>query len=142
MLSFDLRTATFAYAAGFVSAITYDPSADCYQASFLRATGTSSTPAAAANLAAATPRSSLGDGNPHEPMAPLLAHHLNALVTERHAHASTANSTSVGRRFIALLKATLPFLLEADNLRQTGDVQLVVSSVTEYRLVWDSVSTR
>lgn len=135
MLSFDLCTATLQYAHGFQVAITYTPMTDSYEASFFRAgAGGTATPSA-------TPAVD-SDPSPHQQLAPLLSHYLNEVTTqspEARAHGGA------GQRFIRLLRATLPFLLEVESMRTSNASDypaLVVRSVTEYRLVWDHETTR
>jgi mediator of RNA polymerase II transcription subunit 14 len=139
MLSFDLRTASFSYAVGFNASITYSPNSDSYECTFTRASPVH-TPA--------TP--SIGEASPHEMLAPLLSHKLNELTRTADVKRGT-----VGREFISvcrlsylgsvtdqqLLRNTLPLLLEIEGIRAastTGYPKLVVSSVEEYRLVWDT----
>ncbi|EIW73135.1 hypothetical protein TREMEDRAFT_37169 [Tremella mesenterica DSM 1558] len=133
LLSFDLRTATFIYTPGFCASITYDPMGDTYETSFSRLNTASSTPATMAGITPASNPAGV-DANPHEKLAPLLSYYLNQLVVKR---GTAFGVGSAGRRFIGLLKATLPLLLEVEVLKQSFDVQLVVSGVRDYRLVWD-----
>jgi len=140
MLSFDLRTASFSYAVGFNASITYSPNSDSYECTFTRASpaNTPATPTIA------------GEASPHEMLAPLLSHKLNELT-----RGADVKRGTVGREFISvcrhsyqgsitdqqLLRNTLPLLLEIEGIRAastTGYPKLVVSSVEEYRLVWDT----
>jgi len=141
MLSFDLRTASFSYAIGFNASITYSPNSDSYECTFTRASPVN-TPV--------TPTVHIGDASPHEMLAPLLSHKLNELTRSEDVKRGT-----VGKEFIAvrrlltcvidtdvqLLRNTLPLLQEIDGIRAastTGYPKLVVSSVEEYRLIWDA----
>lgn len=76
VLSFDLRTVTFAYAPGNTAAITYTPQDDSYQVSFSADQGTS----------------------PHDMLAGLLSHHLNELTREP----KRVGKSSTGERFISV----------------------------------------
>jgi mediator of RNA polymerase II transcription subunit 14 len=141
MLSFDLRTASFSYAVGFNASITYSPNSDSYECTFVRASPTN-TPV--------TPSTGTGEASPHEMLAPLLSHKLNELT-----RSADVKKGTVGKEFISvcrlwpcvlyadhqLLRNTLPLLLEIEGIRAgstTGYPKLVVSSVEEYRLVWDT----
>lgn len=130
MLSFDLCTATLQYAHGFQVAITYTPMTDSYEASFFRS-GVTAAPIGA------TPAVD-GEPSPHQQLAPLLSHYLNEVTMQPQKDGSAA-------RFIRLLRATLPVLLEAESIRTSNASDypaLVVRSVSEYRLIWDHETTR
>lgn len=128
MLSFDLCTATLQYWDGYQVAITYTPTSDSYEVSFHKA-------------GPGTPAASV-EPSPHQLLAPLLSHHLNEL-TAQPAYIRDALGSN-GKQFIALLRATLPLLLEQESLRQQSASDfpaLVVQSVYDYRLVWDHFGT-
>ncbi|KAI9633134.1 mediator complex subunit MED14-domain-containing protein [Dioszegia hungarica] len=128
MLSFDLRTATLEYAPGYLCEITYDSGTDGYVVSFGR-TGPADA-AAAGRAVQGVEENGAGEAvNPHEAMKGLLSWELNELVE---------GQKDVGVRFIGLLRATLPFLLES----APPGPQLVILSVRRYRLIWDIQSTR
>lgn len=134
MISFDLRTALFTYAKGHTASITYTPQDDSYMVSFESADGDS----------------------PHEILAPLLSHRLNELA----GGPKDVVKGTTGKQFISvnlpssaasgritdsqLLCNTLPFLLEVDAVKAApGDnTNLVVRSVSHFRLVWDVQNTR
>ncbi|KAL7420323.1 mediator complex subunit [Cryptotrichosporon argae] len=129
MLSFDLRTATLEYAPGFIVSITYTPASDSYEASFSRS-------AIGATPAMSTPARE-DEPNPHEQLAPVLSYRLNELTREG------SRSETAGKRFIQLLRATLPLLVEVDALRVSNAwLHLVIRSATEFRLVWDHQGKR
>lgn len=88
MLSFDLRTASFSYAAGFNASITYSPTSDSYECTFVRASPVNSP---------VTPMVGYGEASPHETLAPLLSHKLNELTKGADVKRGT-----VGREFISV----------------------------------------
>ncbi|KAK4683698.1 mediator of RNA polymerase II transcription subunit 14, partial [Tremellales sp. Uapishka_1] len=128
VLSFDLRTATLSYYPGFNVSITYTPLSDSYEVSFFRSS---------ANTPATPARMMDGDPSPHHIIAPLLSHRLNEL-------ARAGRKGSLGRKFIQLLRDTLPFLSAVESIKSDGEEYpvLVIESVERYRLVWDMDTTR
>ncbi|ORY27374.1 hypothetical protein BCR39DRAFT_589263 [Naematelia encephala] len=140
MLSFDLRTATMMYSPGFCASITYNPSSDSYEVSFFRSGFSSGTTPGI--QAIATPAISIdgtADASPHQFIAPLLGNRLNEMTVQ-------GRRGSVAREWIALLRWTLPFLLEVESIRSASSTAefpaLVVRGVSEFKLIWDVEGVR